>query len=184
MLATYQAAIGLAQVLKEIMDNPNVLEDAAKQAYTLGTQGEARLKEAQQIIADADKISTEHAKREAELEDVKRKLGIQAEELNAAVEKHASTLAEHVNNVVAIENAKKDIAAKFEEHKKNVQDLHSSYEDLAAEADKLKERETSLEARIESVNRYKEELDEIKAKLDDREERIATLEKKIKGLLG
>ena len=176
-ILTYQVLFEVAQLLKDLQNDPKALQKAAEESYALGEAEKKRAAEAKQAIVDNKEL----------LEQLKLKgqqLGIARGDLDAQAQKIASLEAEHKERLAA-EYEKLDAANVL--HTQKVSELSQRSKDLDAKvayvALREKEHELNVEAfseKVKGLAKYETELALRAEGLDVRKADIDAYEAKLK----
>ena len=176
-LQTIQTFSDFVEVVTQVQKNPKFLQEAAEQAYTLGKQGEDRLKAAHETIAAAQDYLAQHEAAKKELSDIGDALEVEKAKLKSAKEEHAAEIAKHFDNVTSLAQSVESFKKEKLEHEKSISALDKQAKQIDLYHKSVIEREQDLITDRAKLDAYKSELD---AKADH----LKSLETKIKNILG
>jgi chromosome segregation ATPase len=179
-IQTYQVLADLLLAIKELQENPKVLEEIASQAYTLGKQGEEKLKAAHETIAQADVLEAALAAKRAEIAQIGKDIEARREELAQDVAQHEANIQDFNSKVIFFKQEQEDHAIKAAETEAKRKKLSDASVELAkqesalgAKAEKHAEEHAKIDARWEEVKTYEAKLKAHAAKLREQAASLA-----------
>ena len=164
-LQTIKTFANFVEVLTQVQKDPKFLQEAADQAYTLGEQGEKRLKDAHKTIADARDFLAKHEDAKKELADIQANIEAERLTLVSAQQEHGVALEKHEANVLSLGQAVEAFKGKELEHKRSVSALDEQSKQVDLYHKSIIEREQALLLEEEKINARWEEVKAYEAKL-------------------
>ena len=179
-IQTYQVLSELLLAIKELQENPKVLEEVANQAYTLGKQGEEKLKAAHETIAQAAEIDADIKAKKAEAAVLVKEIEAKKEDLANAITQHEANIQDFNSKVILFKQEQEDHKNKVSEVEAKAKRLFDASKDLAEQeaslgslAEKHAAEHAKIDARWEEVKAYEAKLKSHAAKLREQAASLA-----------
>lgn len=173
---TYQVLLEVANLLKELQSNPEVLKQQAKDAFALSKTAEDQLKDAHKTILEARAIAEEQTKQQIVLNSLAKDLADKEQELQKNQYEYVlkvKTLEEKIKEIEFANSMQKnkedkfnkEISIKYKDIEDKTKELERKEAVVSARHSALDEKHVDLETKYASVSAYETKLKAHAAKL-------------------
>lgn len=165
-LEVYRAALGFVRVIKEALDDPKALEDAAQNISRLSKQEQDKLDDARKTIASAQSVKDSQDAAYADIQDKKSALNDANQKL--------------LNDQSALEYAKNQVQADKQKNLNDIAEFEATKSSVLSQQQQVSSVQSSLQAREDAVFLREKNVTDKESKLQDEEQRLSDLDDQIK----